>query len=117
MCLTGYPVRVRQVPKAKPIVAYRWWRPHWRGWNVVQWNVVQSAYYGQVWVPPGQEMPRVRDVGRHTTTGYHAYQTLEQAEYANDGSILGRVFLWGTVVEYENGYRASHARRPRRWRI
>lgn len=109
------------------IIAFRIWRVRPKG-------LLVSAYTDHVW-KPGQVMKahqRVRDREEHLQdkTGVHGWKSVfEVVEYGqamwkhqNGYSVIqdryiepptlviGRVKLWGDVVEHERGYRAEFAR-------
>ena len=99
-----------------PVVAYRVWR--WKETGLQSLN-------GEPWLP-GQHLearcrvaPAARHMGeaanevphRKCTCGIYAAKNsehLRQIGYA-DGGICGEVYLWGTVVEHELGWRSQFA--------
>jgi len=112
---------------AEPIVAWRVWRVVSSGDGYLLGSVVKPT----VW-PSGEplvaECLRARPLGwfrsrgRHSALepacecGVYAAGLADIGPYLSDaapaggiGSVLGRVSLWGVVVECERGFRASHA--------
>lgn len=101
-------------------------------WRVLRADDVltlASVVKGVVWLP-GEPLlaeclgprliplPRLRPhaaPGPRCECGIYATDLARASRYLRDsipfdlGRVLGRVALWGTVVECERGYRASHA--------
>lgn len=70
-----------------------------------------SMFANHVWSPGQVEVGTPND-----GTGIHAFKTVGQAmaNYGHSGSepeplIIGKVLLWGDVIEHERGYRAEFA--------
>ena len=89
----------------------------WRIWNLNDWNIelpyiLESVVYNTVWYPM---KPVTGVVGWAINTGIHAWKNKEQSiEYMNDFRyndkfVYGEVSLWGRVIKFDNGYRASKA--------
>lgn len=84
----------------------------WRLWASDDANLLMSvaAVNGNkrtVW-PPGE--PMTGNPGDHDKVGVHAWKTKRSAfDHLNQGGggVIGRVALWGEVVEHELGYRAE----------
>lgn len=70
-----------------------------------------ASVNGVIWLP---DAPMTgEDVDLHNYNGVHAFKTMEQLELnygSYEGFAVGRVKLWGTIVEHETGYRAQYAR-------
>jgi hypothetical protein len=97
-----------------PIVAYRAW----------QWDAIRvKSFCGELWHPSRPLAATCRrligDAAHHfheapemnCTCGIYAAKSrddLRRAGYAGFG-IHGEVYLWGTVVEHEMGWRAQYA--------
>jgi hypothetical protein len=96
----------------------------WRAWRVVEDEDelrLASVLYDDVW-PPGEPL-RAACVSGHRapdfdcTCGVYAARRPELARPYRVGRddartvcrVLGRVALWGDVVEHRDGWRASHA--------
>lgn len=81
----------------------------WRAWHL-QRGFLQSVYKNTLWIP-GKEVSGRPD---KPSEGVHAWKTLELClEYGLSQSsvtVVGRVKLWGIVVEHEHGYRAEHVK-------
>lgn len=93
-----------------------------RAWRVFNGLLVSMAV-DDVWLP-GEPM-KATDVDVYNMHGAHAFKTLRQARnYMKDQDqhitlflrdvrahfAIGRVKLWGTIVEHETGYRAEFAK-------
>lgn len=78
----------------------------WRCWRVAG-GLLQSVAMDTVWAP-GQAMTAENiEYGG----GVHAWKTrMDASRYAQPGMIIGRVALWGEVVEHANGYRAEYGK-------
>lgn len=75
----------------------------WRAWYVRGGLLVSMAVAAK-WIP-GQPM-----TGDPKTSGVHAFKERKRVlyTYGNIGIIvIGRVALWGEVIEHEMGYRAE----------
>ncbi len=86
----------------------------WRVWRIDKLGQLRSGYKDTIWAPG---MPMTGDV-KHDY-GIHAFKALDDrvhhaaAEYGSGGTIsvaIGRVALWGEVIEHEHGYRAEFAK-------
>jgi hypothetical protein len=86
--------------RAGEIVGYRAW--------YLQAGLLRSMYATFTWFPGVVE--KAHEIDEGWGTGLHAFKTLEDARtqysYAD---VWGEVSLWGTVFEYERGYRAEYA--------
>jgi DNA-binding CsgD family transcriptional regulator len=89
-----------------PIIGYRVWQ--WDGSRIASLNV-------QPWLA-GRAMEATCNLGRphqapqtDCTCGIYAVKTAEQLYRMSSGGIFGEVYLWGTVVEHELGWRAQFA--------
>lgn len=106
----------------------------WRAWTVAEAATgpeLRSLVYAHAW-PPGGPMRQVCEPGgclaarwpnQPHTCGIHAFKERSDAEAyprtwearrsggARSGSVyaIGRVSLWGRVIEHERGYRAALA--------
>jgi hypothetical protein len=106
----------------------------WRAWHVVRRAgspALRSVVKTTAW-PPGQPLvaaclrtrmfPRRRRRPVHASPepecdcGIYATTLARLGQYVNEGlpadvvaCVIGRVSLWGTVLECERGYRASYA--------
>lgn len=67
---------------------------------------------GFVWLP-GEPMTG-ENVGVDNTNGVHAFKAIDGARYFSQGceypTAIGRVWLWGDIIEHEEGYRAQYAK-------
>lgn len=87
----------------------------WRAWKIIGRHL--ASMNGKLWLP-GKPM-RGREVDENMALGVHAFRTRENVlEYLFSGGahytcdpliVLGRVHLWGVVIEHERGYRAEMA--------
>ena len=98
----------------------------WRAWQVVEEDgelLLSSVVFPLLWLP-GEEARAECHPGphtapqRHCVCGLYAGATALHAEPYLDGYnhligatpvVLGRVAVWGTVIECADGWRASHA--------
>ena len=101
----------------------------WRAWQVVEEDgelLLSSVVFPLLWLP-GVETRAECDPGphaapqRHCVCGLYAGATAQHAEPYLDGYnhligaspvVLGRVAVWGSVIECADGWRASHAYPP-----
>lgn len=83
------------------IIAWRWWYWSPQGY-------LHSCICMTLW--PTTEPLRASAVPNGTGPGIYAFRTEQDAINDRAGMILGRVMLWGTVIEYERGYTAEYAR-------
>ena len=98
----------------------------WRAWTVIETKDgvrLGSVIYDTVWQPTEQAIAVCHCDRSHDapaiacTCGFHAARDPVDAltylhgrdEPHTVSRVLGRVLLWGTVVEHEHGWRASHA--------
>jgi hypothetical protein len=87
----------------------------WRGWGILHnpLRLVSLTMHDTEWEPDTPMTGVVEDSG-HGYSGVHAWKTFAQARnYTKSYSqlaVIGRVALWGTVTEHEEGYRAENAR-------
>jgi hypothetical protein len=105
----------------------------WRMWRVLDWRA-PSPHLGSMTYMGGNHWPSGRAPASETgvpalsgTCGYHAHKTKEQVHLAFGYTLTevhrrtglvyawGEVYLWGKVVEHENGYRAQFAYPKRLW--
>lgn len=80
----------------------------WRWWLVVYGGYLKSCTNATVW--PTTEPLKASAAPDGTGPGIYAFRTAQDAINDRAGMILGRVMLWGTVVEYERGYTAEYAK-------
>ena len=84
----------------------------WRVWKVkAGW--LRSTYREDIWPASGPII--ASGIEDHNAIGIHAWKDQQQAikygmEYSAGWVVLGKVRLWGTVIEHERGYRAEFAR-------
>lgn len=101
------PIPLAEIPSAGvslgEIVAYRVW--------LLQSDFITSCSMDDVWRPGEIMVGRFLDRG----AGVHAWRSPElavcygkQAHYCI--RVVGRVALWGEVIEHERGYRAEFAK-------
>lgn len=82
----------------------------YRAWRIFNGCLV-SLCVDDVWLP-GEPM-MATDVNEDNTNGAHAFKTLRQAvDYAAgyEHVAIGRVKLWGQIIEHEIGYRAEFSK-------
>lgn len=100
-----------------PLVGYRRWKIN--GSTLAPWSVDNK---GNPWRPRNvaiaDAVPAIKLEVFHgfvfeNSQGLHAHRTLDEItplkyiQYSDEA--IGEVFLWGTVVEHTNGYRAEFA--------
>lgn len=81
-----------------------------RAWRIFNGCLV-SLCVDDVWLP-GEPMTAT-DVNEDNTNGAHAFKTLTQAiNYAgpHEPFAVGRVKLWGQIIEHAFGYRAEFSK-------
>lgn len=78
----------------------------WRVWHVTTEQLLKSVATSNIWAP-GEPM-----VGNVEHAGVHAWKSASGAltYAAGNQALVGKVALWGTVVEHEDGYRAEYAK-------
>ena len=98
----------------------------WRVWKIRDWQtgLLGAAYMDYAWEGPSIRVPDGDVAQLPLGAGYHAfknkqaardyleaYATLHAPITTDISTVLavGKVQLYGTVVEHEHGYRASHA--------
>ena len=103
------------LPRARPIVGELIGH---RAWKVEGGNLLRSYSAGTAWFP---SQPMHLTVGNkgieiddHNTAGVWAfkdpYELAHQFYGEIEGSgVFGTVWLWGTVIEHERGYRGQYA--------
>ena len=80
----------------------------WRAWGI-SGGFLKSLFVQRHWAP-GQVMTgQPQDYG---TEGVHAFKTAAKTidEYGRGRLVIGRVALWGKIIEHKDGYRAENAR-------
>lgn len=95
----------------EPILAYRAWR--------IAENLLHSCTSDCAWQPRERMDARCSYGIEHARVpawdcqcGFYAYKTdaaLTRSRYARGRIVIGRVALWGRVVDHDHGYRAEHA--------
>jgi hypothetical protein len=84
----------------------------WRIWRLGKDGVVYSPIINMPWLP-GEVMRASPHLG--AADGIYASKARPEMRWppsprASWPLVVGRVSLWGTVIEHENGYRAENAR-------
>lgn len=117
MDLPAPPAKLETETTWGEIVAFRIWR-------VDRELKLRSSFTDHIW-KPGKVMKadrKIKDYDRESNikTGVHAWKSVfEVVEYVQtmfvhgdcmSGAVIGRVKLWGDVVEHQRGYRAEFAR-------
>ena len=81
----------------------------WRAWRLKS-SFLRSVYREDLWLP-GKEVTGKPD---NRNEGVHAWKSMPLClEYGITQSsviVVGRVKLWGIVIEHEHGYRAEHVK-------
>jgi hypothetical protein len=98
-----------------PLIAYR-------TWNVMHPGYLTDSNNFALWEPRQRIEATCRNMKNHSapqaecTCGVYALKTMENLEEHLGGNLgygrtecIGEVWLWGTVVECTNGYRAQYA--------
>lgn len=82
----------------------------WRCWRVFEGWLYSFTMENVEWLPG--DVQEAHKVGQNHGEGIHAFKTRRQAiEYTtNSDAVVGKVALWGDVVEFEHGYHAEFAR-------
>lgn len=115
MLMPQYPTSLPKAPNKIPkensfgeITAFRVWR-------VTSAGLLRSTYKDTIWNPKEVLKSHVKP-GDRSADGIHGWKSLFEAiNYAqelNSSSkiAVGRVHLWGDVVEHKRGYRAEYAK-------
>lgn len=103
---TGTAPLPRTDPELGEIVGYRVWL---RCSGHQYLTSVRGKNGERVIWPPNEPMTGTPSDGGHD--GVHAWKTMRGVlEYTGGWGIIGRVKLWGEVVEHEDGYRAEFGR-------
>jgi hypothetical protein len=84
----------------------------WRIWRLGKDGMVYSPIVNMPWFP-GEVMRALPHLGAED--GIYASKTRPEMKWppsprASWPLVVGRVSLWGSVIEHENGYRAENAR-------
>lgn len=80
----------------------------WRAWEFTDGKLV-SPYRKTTW--DAGEIIEASETPVNTTAGIYAHKKCEQVfEQESGWMVVGTVYLWGDIVEHENGYRAEFAR-------
>ena len=91
--------------KIGEIVAYR-------AWAYRDGTIRSVVYDNYLWLPGGIQFDPEKSV--YEGFGFHAFKdmhdALEQFHHLYTLVIFGEVYLWGEVIEHENGYRAQYAK-------
>ena len=119
----GTLLRVRRVPRSRAVTAYRAW-DYWsdngeHGRN----KFLRSPFYSDFFWEPGKNTYSCkRGSIKKTKGGFYGFKNIGSVQYyySGDGSptIVGEMRFWGTVYEYQYGFRASRCsieRIPRGW--
>jgi hypothetical protein len=107
--------------RTEPIVAWRAWAltGHRDGTGLLLRPVAKRA---RLWRPREIVEASCRTSRRHEapdprcTCGLHATHAIDPLRRTRSPAVLGRVALWGRVVEHEHGFRAQYAY-PQRLRL
>lgn len=86
------------------IIAHRAWRYHG--------GILKSTGMQHFWTP-GEEMhgePEKEHQGVHCLKSLDNVLRYFEYDRAKEILVIGKVKLWGLVIEHENGYRAEHAK-------
>lgn len=98
-------------PETEAIVAYR-------AWKLVEglegipllYSVVQDCCW------PPYEALRATEMRSDTSAGIYAFKNESDApSYFSDNHLMGAVYLWGEVIEHDEGYRAEYAYPKELW--
>lgn len=87
----------------------------WRAWKVNPDGTYSSMFMDTVWRTDQVIEGDVKGFASGTALGVHAWKTQEQAlayvrkdfQSCSLPIVIGTIDLWGTVVEHQEGYRAS----------
>lgn len=94
-------------------VGWRCWRLKLQGGRRSNHWALKSCAVGHTWEPGVAGMTKQPDDVEDDELGFHAFKDRDQAEvYAADvgnPKCLGRVALWGNIIEHELGWRAQYA--------
>lgn len=103
----------------KPIIGYRLW-------DLIEFTkdekMILTSYTSESQWIPGKIMeadklpnfiPTISGYGDKKCHGIHAFKNINDAlhyiQLSEVPTILGTVYLWGTIIEHEKGYRAQFA--------
>jgi hypothetical protein len=88
-----------------------------RAWKVEGGNLLRSFSAGSAWFP-GQPMQdkvgKNQEIDDHNSSGVWAFKDPYDLAHQfwseiDSGGVFGTVWMWGTVIEHERGYRAQYA--------
>lgn len=94
-----------------PIIAYR-------GWDIEGRTLTAQGYNSMKWFVRKPMVATCYDDEEHETNapdgncscGLHAFKDLATLhQVVGSSEVLGRVALWGRIIEHEHGYRAEYA--------
>lgn len=97
----------RTAPTVGEIIGHRMWSV--KGGNLLTSFSAESAWF------PGEPMKdatkSAREIDDHNQVGVWAFKNPYDLGHQFNGTqgIFGTVWLWGTVIEHEKGYRAQFA--------
>jgi len=88
-----------------------------RAWKVEGGNLLRSYSAGSAWFPGLAMQDKIgkgQEIDDHNTAGIWAFKdpyelAHEFYDEIRSGGVFGTVWLWGTVIEHECGYRAQYA--------
>ena len=82
----------------------------WRAWNISQDGLLSSVTMRTIWKPTEVMRACCMD---NSCGGHDDRQDMcglwAMKERPDFGAVIGRVALWGEVIEHEKGYRAEYA--------
>ncbi len=92
----------------------------WRCWEYRKNGFLESLVYVTLW-HPNEIMVTALHNHPKDSGGFHCYKTLKGCdEWASrscapgmtvyEPLLVGSIYIWGTVIEHENGYRATHCK-------
>jgi G:T-mismatch repair DNA endonuclease (very short patch repair protein) len=106
VCMIGAPVKVRDIPESKPIIAWRFFE---KVPGIEPTTYRASTYiHGFYWLE-GKTTSASVPPRRINMTGLWAFKSRKNAtNYRQRFQRIRQVRLWGKVWEHQTGYRAEY---------
>src|SRR3989344_2375981 len=88
------------------------------GYRLWRWHLIYGKFYIQSWVQnsywrPGIPIEEAKKITVDNRVGIYAVKDiptlLDLSYHRSYIDLIGRVALWGNIIEYEKGYRAQYA--------
>lgn len=124
MCLDGLPERTRDVSATTPIRAWKVFQTYTHGRLLPQVFCKATVYEcgGMYEAVDVSDQNHYREISTRNLIGFYAYRDKQEARKIAKWDVNGialPVYLYGVVIEYQNGYRSQYMKIPRSlwWRV